>query len=73
MPFDPPPREPVSPRTLRLMRRVAAALGVVAALLFLAVFVLGVVRESSVWWPLLVLAAAFLAFPLLVRRLLPDA
>lgn len=73
MPSDPPSREPVSPRALRLMRRAAAVLGVLAALLFLAVFVLGIVHEGRVWWPLLLLAAAFLVFPLLVRQLLPDA
>ena len=60
----------LSPRTASTMQRVASVLGVVAGLLFIATFVLGLVREGDAHAWLLGLGVVFLLFPVLMKRLL---
>jgi hypothetical protein len=61
----------LNPRTLRILYRLATALGVIAGVLMIIAFWLGLAREADARWSLLILGVLFLSSPLALRLLLP--
>lgn len=64
--------EPLSPRTVQLLYRLAGALGVIAGVAAIIAFWLGLAREGQVRWALLVIGCILLTTPLALRLLLPP-
>lgn len=64
--------EPLPPETARLLRLLALGLLVFAGVMLVGAFILGITREGLARWWVLALAAAALAAPLAIRRLLPP-
>jgi hypothetical protein len=61
--------DPLTPETLRLLYRLTIGLALLAGVLFLVAFALGVMREGVARWFALVLGVLFLSTPLLLARL----